>query len=39
MSVRNILNEKGFSLFRGLKQNGLRTIEEDLYEYKVRAKN
>lgn len=41
MSVREkVMNEaKGFSLFRGLKQNGLRTIEDDLYEYKVRAKN
>lgn len=39
-SVRQELMEaKGFSLFKGLKQNGLRSIEEDLYEYKVRAKN
>ena len=35
-----LVNEaKGFSLFRSLKQNGLRSIEDDLYEYKVRAKN
>lgn len=39
-SVRQELMEaKGFSLFKGLRQNGLRSIEEDLYEYKVRAKN
>ena len=30
---------KGFSLFKGLKQNGLRSIEDDLYEYRVRIKN
>ena len=30
---------KGFSLFKGLKQNGLRSIEDDLYEYKIRIKN
>ena len=35
-----VLNEfKGLSLFRTLKQNGLRGIEDDLYEYKVRVKN
>ena len=41
MAIREqLVNEsKGFSLFRGLKQNGLRSIEDDLYEYKVRAKN
>lgn len=39
-AVRQELNEaKGFSLFKGLKKNGLRSIEEDLYEYKIRAKN
>lgn len=30
---------KGFSLFKGLKMNGLRSIEDDLYEYKIRVKN
>ena len=41
MELRDqLVNEaKGFSLFRSLKQNGLRSIEDDLYEYKVRAKN
>ena len=41
MAVREqLINEaKGFSLFKSLKQNGLRSIEDDLYEYKVRAKN
>ena len=35
------LNEafKGFSLFKNLKQNGLRAIEDDLYEFKIRLKN
>jgi len=28
-----------FSLFKNLKQNGLRSIEDDLYEYKIRIKN
>ena len=28
-----------FSLFKNLKKNGLRSIEDDLYEYKLRAKN
>ena len=32
------LGEK-FSLFKNLKKNGLRSIEDDLYEYKVRVKN
>lgn len=27
------------SLFNGLRKNGLRSIEDDLYEYKVRIKN
>lgn len=36
---QELMEAKGFSLFKGLKQNGLRSIEEDLYEYKVRAKN
>ena len=30
---------KGFSLFKNLKRNGLRGIEDDLYEYKVRIRN
>jgi len=30
---------KGFSLFKNLKMNGLRSIEDDLYEYKIRVKN
>ena len=30
---------KGFSIFKGLKQSGLRSIEDDLYEYKIRVKN
>lgn len=30
---------KGLGLFRTLKQNGLRGIEDDLYEYKMRVKN
>ena len=30
---------KKISLFKNLKQNGLRGIESDLYEYKVRVKN
>lgn len=35
-----VLNEfKGLSLFKNLKQNGLRGIEDDLYEYKVRVRN
>ena len=39
-AIRQELQEaKGFSLFKGLKKNGLRAIEEDLYEYKIRAKN
>ena len=33
-----ILMEK-FSLFRNLKQNGLRSIEDDYYEFKIRLKN
>ena len=33
------LTEKGFSLFNNLKKNGLRSIEDDLYEYKVRIRN
>lgn len=28
-----------FSLFKSLKTNGLRGIEDDLYEYKIRIKN
>ncbi len=35
-----VLHEfKGLSIFRTLKQNGLRGLEDDLYEYKVRIKN
>lgn len=35
-----VLHEfKGLSIFRTLKQNGLRGLEDDLYEYKVRVKN
>lgn len=30
---------RGFSLFKSLKMNGLRSIEDDLYEYKIRIKN
>lgn len=30
---------KGFSIFKNLKLNGLRGIEDDLYEYKIRTKN
>ena len=38
--IDNIMHEaKGFTLFKGLKKNGLRSIEDDLYEYKVRIKN
>lgn len=33
-----VLNE-GFSLFKSLKINGLRGIEDDLYEYIIRIKN
>ena len=33
------LSEIKFSLFKNLKKNGLRSIEDDLYEYKVRIKN
>jgi hypothetical protein len=28
-----------FSLFKNLKKNGLRSIEDDLYEYRLRTKN
>jgi hypothetical protein len=28
-----------FSLFKNLKKNGLRSIEDDLFEYRVRIKN
>lgn len=35
----DMLHEKGFSLFKSLKKNGLRGIEDDLFEYKVRIKN
>lgn len=34
-----LLEFKGLGLFRTLKQNGLRGLEDDLYEYKVRVKN
>ena len=34
-----ILEFKGLGLFRTLKQNGLRGLEDDLYEYKLRVKN
>lgn len=30
---------EGFSLFKSLKTNGLRGIEDDLFEYKIRIKN
>ena len=30
---------EGMSIFKNLKQNGLRSIEDDLYEYKIRIKN
>lgn len=30
---------EGLSVFKNLKQNGLRSLEDDLYEYKVRVKN
>lgn len=33
-----IYEAKGFSLFKSLKQNGLRAIEDDLYEFKIRLK-
>ena len=33
------LSEGKFSLFKNLKKNGLRSIEDDLYEYKMRVKN
>lgn len=29
---------EGMSIFKNLKQNGLRSIEDDLYEYKIRIK-
>lgn len=29
---------EGLSIFKNLKQNGLRSIEDDLYEYKIRVK-
>lgn len=36
----NILHEfRGLGIFKTLKQNGLRGLEDDLYEYKVRVKN
>lgn len=35
----NILMEARSGLFNALKQNGLRTIEDDLYEFRVRSKN
>lgn len=38
LNEANILMEK-FSLFKNLKMNGLRGIEDDLYEYKIRLKN
>ncbi len=44
-SLRRATNEtlvetviKEDSLFKNLKQNGLRSIEDDLYEYKIRVK-
>lgn len=30
---------EGFSLVKGIKANGLRSIEDDLFEYKIRIKN
>jgi hypothetical protein len=30
---------EGLSLFKSLKQSGLRSLEDDLYEYKIRLKN
>ena len=30
---------EGLSVFKNLKQNGLRSLEDDLYEYKIRIKN
>lgn len=30
---------EGFSIVKGIKMNGLRSIENDLYEFKIRVKN
>jgi hypothetical protein len=42
-NARDIVKEQylaeKFSLFKNLKKNGLRSIEDDLYEYKMRTKN
>jgi hypothetical protein len=35
----SLLETKGLSLFKSMKQNGLRGIEDDLYEFKMRLKN
>lgn len=35
----SLYEAKGFSLFKSLKTNGLRSIEDDLYEFKIRLKN
>lgn len=37
-SIINEAKNRG-SLFANLKRNGLRAIEDDLYEYRIRAKN
>lgn len=34
----SILEAKGMSIFAVMKKNGLRGIEDDLYEYKIRVK-
>lgn len=38
LEMANSVSE-GFSLFKSIKLNGLRTIEDDLYEYRIRIKN
>ena len=38
-ATRVLTEAKRGGLFDGLKQNGLRAIEDDLYEFRVRAKN
>jgi len=35
----SLLNEAKMSIFKSLKQNGLRSLEDALFEYKVRIKN
>jgi hypothetical protein len=39
MEVKNISAVNEISLFKNLKRNGLRGIENDLYEFAMRVKN